>query len=300
MSHPHISPCNPEEVPAWIEMLDESFGYKGQMNFSYGIDFAPLFEVSSLPFSALFKKNGEIVSSGSLYIQEILTPLGSTKHGLIGAIATKEGHRGKGCSKDILEYLEKLALQFNLDGLLLWGSAQKDFYKNRGFYGVGNQQILSIESLDKSKDKSNAGFSREGWTISEVSSLYEKHLQRVVRSPERWNSVNLIRSCHKWEWVEAGKVTAYLGLDRGMDLNGFVHEWGGEGNALLKLVYDLRMKNPGLQWLTQKNLNDPIRDYLGKKAILCEDDMALFKPLNSRHDWGHYFDQAWLWGLDSM
>jgi hypothetical protein len=61
---------------------------------------------------------------------------------------------------------------------------------------------------------------------------------------ERWMSAH--RSV-EWFWIGDGQnCDAYVAIGRGIDLNGIVHEWGGNPQALRALLAWLKATRPGL------------------------------------------------------
>ncbi|HRK02601.1 MAG TPA: hypothetical protein PLH57_08035, partial [Oligoflexia bacterium] len=124
---------------------------------------------------------------------------------------------------------------------------------------------------------------------------------RCERTPEYWAELEKIRTCTRLQWLnEQGEATAYLAYNRGKDLKGVVHEWGGEGNALTKLAAVAASKNSDLTWLTHPGLADPIMGLAENRTSLkplMQSHLALFKPLTSRVI---DYSKFWFWGLDSL
>lgn len=295
MSAEGIKACAPHESEQWAEFLNRNFGYEqGQ---SYSTDFAPLFAPQALGGSRLFWKDGKIASSATLYPVTALTPAGRLNLGIVGAVATDESYRGQGLSTKLLTEVEKIADAKGLDAIVLW-SDQLEFYAKVGYQTVGRQEIYALNTLVK-PDTLAPGTAAYGWDWKQVRSLYEAHSSRIERSDDYWRSLENIRSCTRVQWLdEQGSVKAYLGFDRGKDLNGIIHEWGGDPQALHSLLWVVLHNRPNLLWLTHPSLNDSIRARLDDTPVV-QGHMALMKPLRPGLS-ARAFELLWFWGLDSL
>ncbi|MBI3557910.1 MAG: GNAT family N-acetyltransferase [Deltaproteobacteria bacterium] len=295
MSELVFRPCSPNESKSWAEFLDRNFGYTPPN--SYAVDFAPLFDSSALPRSCLVFDANKIVSSATLYPVTVVTPARQLQLAIIGAVATDEGFRGQGLSTHVLAELEIAARASQLDGIILW-SDKTEFYAKSGYTPVGKQLIISLEQLPKPSSMVE-GTPVYGWDWAQVRILYTRHRMRVARTESHWKSIEEIKSCTRVQWIDNnGRVLAYLGFDRGRDLNGIIHEWGGDKNALHCLLWTVLQSRPNLMWLTHPNLRDPILSILPDGRAI-DGTLALFKSLNPQVT-ATDLDTAWFWGLDSL
>jgi predicted N-acetyltransferase YhbS len=288
-------PCRPQDTLQWAEFLNRNFGYgPGQ---SYAVDFAPLFDQAALPLSQLVWKDEQIAASASLYPVVVVTPMAQLKLGVVGAVATDQQFRGQGLSTQVLKDIEQAALAKGLEGLILW-SDQTEFYAKSGYAPVGRQIICSLENLPAPYTMAH-GTAVYGWDWTQVRILYTRHSLRVARTEAHWKSLESIQSCTRLQWLDnEGRVKAYIGFDRGHDLKGIIHEWGGEAKALHCLLWTILQNRPSLMWLTHPDLNDPILPLL-PEVRGTEGTLALFKSL-SPAVLPEDLDQAWFWGLDSL
>jgi len=294
-----------QDLDALETLLNASFQYDA--NESYCVDFAPLFSNTTLESSRIITKNGTIAASGALHVSRVKVGSESFKAGIIGAIATAPQHRNAGLASQVLAELEGLALRHNCETLVLW-SDQVAFYEKLGFKAAGTQEIYLLTELfaainEKNLDRilnETKGSAAYGWN-EEVKALYQNHVFRCERTPEYWAELEKIRTCTRLQWLnEQGEATAYLAYNRGKDLKGVVHEWGGEGNALTKLAAVAASKNSDLTWLTHPGLADPIMGLAENRTSLkplMQSHLALFKPLTSRVI---DYSKFWFWGLDSL
>lgn len=279
----------------WEDFLNKNFGYEKPQ--SYAVDFAPLFETSALENSRLVWHEGRIVASATLYPVTVVTPQRDFRLGIVGAVATAPEFRGRGISSHVLGELEQAGRAAGLNGLVLW-SDKDDFYAKAGYTRVGRQLIYPLAGLAAPRSLTE-GTPIYGWDWPQVRELYAGHPLRVARTNDHWQGLERIRSCTRVQWVHNdGHVLAYLGFDRGRDLHGIVHEWGGNREALHCLVWTVLQSRPELLWLTHPALQDTIRPLLPQPPLV-DSHLALFKPLTpalSASD----LDDAWFWGLDSL
>lgn len=290
-----VRACGPAETEKWADFLNRNFGYAAGQN--YAIDFAPLFTADALARSRLAWKYGQIASSATLFPVTAVAPTTKIKLGIVGAVATDESFRGQGLSTRLLGELENLAHLSGLNAMILW-SDQVEFYAKAGYEPVGQQHIYMLETLPK-PDKLAPGTATYGWDWAQVRSLYEQHPLRMERGEQYWKALESIKSCTRVQWMDdQGKVKAYLGFDRGKDLHGIIHEWGGEAEALRSLTWIVLHNRPNLMWLTHPELNDPIRSLLTTPPV-SQGTLGLVKILKPGLS-KKAFDQTWFWGLDSL
>ena len=295
MSELETRPCSQNDLKSWGEFLDKNFGYAPPN--SYAVDFAPLFEASALQRSCLVFNEKQIVSSATLYPVTVVTPAKVLQLAIIGAVATDEGFRGQGLSTQVLAWLEESARALKMDGIVLW-SDKTEFYAKSGFAPAGKQLIISLEQLPKPTSMA-PGAPVYGWDWAQVRILYTRHRMRVARTEEHWKAIERIKSCTRIQWVDAsGRVQAYLGFDRGRDMNGIIHEWGGDKSALHCLLWTVLQSRPNLMWLTHPALRDPIMAILPDGRAI-DGTLALFKSLNPQVTAAD-LDNTWFWGLDSL
>jgi hypothetical protein len=223
-------------------------------------------------------------------------PLRRARLAIVGAVATEERFRGQGHSRQALERIELAACGAGAEGLILW-SDQEEFYAKAGFTRVGRQQIYALGAM-KEPASLAPGRAVFGWDETLVRALYEKHPMRLDRPDSYWKAISDITSCTRVQWCDpAGRVLAYLAYDRGHDLQGIVHEWGGEADALLSLVWTVLRNRPNLMWLTHPRMPDPISPLLGEPLV--DGSLALLKSFGSSTTAEELAD-AWFWGLDSL
>jgi hypothetical protein len=104
-----------------------------------------------------------------------------------------------------------------------------------------------------------------------------------------------------WMWLEGAspdQVSAFVGLGRGIDLPGVIHEWGGEPEAVRSLLFDLKGRVPELFLLSSPALLSEVGLSLREDFVPTDMALALVQrapevqnPIPA--------EQLWFWGLDS-
>lgn len=306
-----IRACTPQEIEKWIKFLNKELQYTAEEG-SYAVDFAPLFTEEALKRSRLLYRDenaGDILASAMLYPVKMKMVSGKElKVGIISAVATASDERGRGYASQIIAHIIDNAIQEKLDAVVLW-SDKNEFYSKFDFKPFPSQEIYILAPFVLEMPSEPSRYIVEpGWSIDEVTPLYELHRVREFRTKEYWDALQKIRSCKKYQCRDqkTGRVLAYLGFDRGKDMKSIIHEWGyGPGAeglmamwTLLKTVLNIR---PELHWMTNPNLRDGVRDFLlTRTQPVFQGDQGLMKVINEQYLPMHRENEIWFWGLDSL
>ena len=138
---------------------------------------------------------------------------------------------------------------------LLWGG-ETVLYERLGFELCGVQTRVPAGELELGepiRDFSSIKLGR-GWIPSLMTPLRMRGSGlRLAESDERW--IEAHRGVD-WYWLgEPEAPQAYAAIGRGIDLQGVVHEWGGESSDALKTLLQLvRMEHSEAQLLASPGL----------------------------------------------
>lgn len=223
-----------------------------------------------------------------------LGPGRNEKIGLIGAVCTHPDARGNGLGTRLLDELEAIAAAQGAGAICLWGQAQ-DLYERRGYRLVGKQWRIPASSLELSKYQPPSNIGR-GWHPGLLKLLQQSPLGVALEgSDEAWISRHLHMD---WRWTGKGGVpTAVIAMDKGIDLVGMIHTWGGDPEgvrALLSQAARERVNNEERQLLCHPEL---VPCALKPGSVRFEEPLCLAKPLAKPailEDRG-----LWFWGVDS-
>lgn len=166
---------------------------------------------------------------------------GKIKLGIIGAVATDPLYRGRGVASDAVSFLLKWLESQDVAMTVLWGS-DVGFYARFGFRPFGAQLMLGLKDYLETSHPQQArdvgkpsGIVKQGW----VDGIFNKMLQRRTGLKHELCDIEWIREHRHVEWFWMGspeQPDAYVGYGRGIDLQGLVHEWGGDPGALRTLL----------------------------------------------------------------
>ena len=167
--------------------------------------------------------------------------------GLIGSVTTAEEARGRGLASAVLDRAEAELAARGCALALLWAD-DPSFYERRGYRQVGAElDFLIGHELASSLPPSGSVTSLQPGDEGALHELYSAHGRRAGRSPEETRA--LLATPGMTTAVArdaAGRPDGYACLGRGHDLEGVVHEWGGDADAVLACLRGL-MAGPGAQ-----------------------------------------------------
>lgn len=236
--------------------------------------------------------------------------------GLVGSVCTAEHARGRGHASALLDLATERAATEGCAALLLWPD-DANFYARRGFSEAGTEMDL-VFGADRLQHLPRVEAHRAGsLEAPELIPLYLQHRARIDRDVSNFARLLSGPGLETLTCWEAGVCRAYAVCGRGGDMQGVVHEWGGDFEAVLGLVrahgerlllnsawpdYDLVvLAPPGEPTIVQTAIEfgaDVRVGCLGMArpispagAALLEECLPLRTPDGA---------QGFLWGLDSI
>jgi predicted GNAT family N-acyltransferase len=265
----------------------------------------PRFEIP-LRHQILGFMGSELVATASVLVRDLLRP--SRRVGIVGGVVVRDSARGQGLAKmGIDQILTFSEASLHLKDWVLW-TGNPRLYESFGFVPTGiqfrangipkwlvlenAQSVLTAEGMWPKEWRVIRGFSEPLW--NELKSrqtgftLNESHRSLV----ERFVNVD-------WWSLEdnGGKMRAFLGIGRGIDLPNMIHEWGGAEFELKMLVKEVLNAYPDPEWIFSPRMKT-VSPYLNHLSILGEDPLCywrtLAEPLSPLE-----VSELWFWGTDS-
>ncbi len=174
-----------------------------------------------------------LVTSAAARTTYIKAPRRTFKIALIGAVATHADYRGQGLASSAVARAIDWAISQGAALIALWGS-EHSLYRKLGFELAGAQFRTPLADLRLPAPREAAAVGK-GWIPTLFPLLQKREGGCVLQaSDEEW------LSRHKnveWFWLGSPKAPrAYAALGRGIDLEGIVHEWGGDEEASKELL----------------------------------------------------------------
>ncbi|MEO7164423.1 MAG: GNAT family N-acetyltransferase, partial [Bdellovibrionia bacterium] len=187
---------------------------------------------------------------------------------LIGAVATHPSWRGRGLASLLVNRALRWGEEQGAILAFLWGS-EHSLYQRLGFELCGEQFRMPLRSLglcDLTNSPDSGKISRN-W----VPELYD-----LVRA--RSGGLSLTNDDRLWfeahknvEWfylTNENNLEAYAAYGRGIDLQGIVHEWGGDKASLRRILWQIYKTNPNAELLGPASA---VTDFeIPKKSVISE------------------------------
>lgn len=158
------------------------------------------------------------------------------KVGAIGSVVTDPAHRGQGLSTKIIQDCISEARRQQCDIAVLW-TDQYDFYRRMGFELAGHEMSVTLDAT-YTVPTADLKFSDDLKVSPEaLHRLYSSHTVGTVRTTEEIRKFLTIPQTRLYTaWDNKGQLAAYAVVGKGVDLGGYVHEWGGGVSKLLPLL----------------------------------------------------------------
>ncbi|MBU6154720.1 MAG: GNAT family N-acetyltransferase [Bdellovibrionales bacterium] len=291
------------EVP-WDEanqvnlLVSEAFGYSPPH--SYFDDF-PVWSSRNVLRLGGYSGN-ELVSHVGIQFRNIKTAPAKTPVALIGAVATKESARGRGYGSALLRNaLEKID-QAGCSWSFLWGS-EHEFYSRFGFHLSGLQARARIADLFINNTGGDRIYDRftdtENGTKNKVFSGYVKEI--LDEFLMRRTGIEFLAEDGAWlhrqttvQWKHIENPFSFIGYERGLDLKGIVHEFGGNSSGIKSLLFHLLQENPEAQIIGSP---EQLIDIGFSRGSWESEGLCLARPKDSSISWNQEF---WISGLGAV
>ncbi len=233
--------------------------------------------------------DGSLAAAAGVRFCDLRNGPGWDRMAIIGCVATAAAHRGRGLASRLVSELIERSRNEGARAVLLFGN-DSGLYSRLGFAPVGRQARLPLETLALPLPGPGIRISR-GWNEAIFDLMRQRGSGlRLLEADLGWLSAH---RNSEWWWIGTeAEPLAYACVGRGIDLQGFVHEWGGQRAPLLTLLGALARGRPGLQLL-----GSPVE--LRARGLLevepLPEPACLCLPLVKGFEWMH---DTWLWGLD--
>jgi hypothetical protein len=205
---------------------------------------------------------------------------------MMGAVATHSAFRGRGYAAHLIEAAVQEVKRSEVDAIVLWDSSQSALYRRLGFNSFREEYLFRLSDFFLKPRKKAEWKLRSGWNDKIFQAVLDRRSGlRYEHRDLEWYS----RHRHtRWYWVEEkGLCVAWCAVNRGIDLNGIVHEWHGAGDCLQYLLSEVSVLEPGALLMGPE---PPEAGLSFEKTA-----QGLILPLRADLDWSKW----WFWGLDA-
>lgn len=274
-------PPQSNELSDVISFLDTHM--RKDQNWSVREEYPLAFSAQNLNNIRIIRENQNIVSHAVVKPILMKTPYAVLNVCTIGSVLTDPTKRQQGLSSQVINDCIDQAIALKGDILVLW-TDMFDFYKNFGFEMAGTEISLTINSTFQPQAP------RTDLKILNSSKIDAAALLRLfnLHSITSHRTVEDIRKCLQipnsrvyTAWNKQGQMEAYAIEGKGVDLQGYVHEWGGNTSALIEVFKNIQTtQNREIVVITPPQCKNLIRQCIDGGAQQFEGILAMIKILD--------------------
>ncbi|QDK44120.1 GNAT family N-acetyltransferase [Bdellovibrio sp. ZAP7] len=228
------------ELPQVLDFLNKKL--RSEAPWSIAAEYPTAFTPNNLHNMRIIADEERVLSHAVLKPLIIKSPHVIYKVAAIGSVVTDDQHRGQGLSTTVIKDCLRSAQEQSCDIAILWTDLF-DFYRRMGFELAGSEISFVIED-NFNMPVSNLSFSTDSKIAPDaIYRLYSQHSVNSVRSIEETRKFLSIPQTQIYTaWEPNGQLAAYAIEGKGIDLGGYIHEWGGSTSKLLSLLSFIRAK----------------------------------------------------------
>jgi GNAT superfamily N-acetyltransferase len=242
-----------------------------------------------LVFSEQNKNNLRIISDGEKILAHsaikyhlVKNVVGIFKVAAIGSVVTDSKHRNQGLSQAVLTDCINTAYNEGADFAILWTDLY-DFYRKLDFELAGHEISLILEkNLGLNLDEGHYVTETNKVAPEAINRLYSNHTVGTVRSAEEVRKFLSIPNSRVYcLWDRNNVIKAYAVEGKGMDLDGYIHEWGGDVPSLMQLFSHIREKqNRPIVVISPANSQNLIKNLKKAGATYNEGFLGMIRILH--------------------
>jgi len=232
-------PRTPEahELTKLVEFLNSNL----RENNSWPItsEYPTALSASNIHNMSIITDDEKIISHAVLKTLIVKTPQAIFKVGAIGSVVTDPDYREQGHSRKNIDNCLELAHKQECDLVILW-TDQFDFYRKFGFELAGYDYSYIIDKPREIENKSLRFVSGNNVDPAALQKIYALHTTQAVRNTDDFRQFLKIPNSNLFTaWSPENKLMAYAVEGKGADLLNYVHEWGGQVDALVDLLHHI-------------------------------------------------------------
>ena len=184
----------------------------------------------------IVRTEGRIVAHAALYVHAYRMLNHAFNVGIIGAVATSEGARGRGFASALVRELLVILPDHKVQVCALWSQAP-GFYERLGFVCAGREIIHTAtrEGMPEPEDSSRVRPARQA-DLPALRVIHNQEPSLTIRTAHEWDTWLGLPETSFFVLEHQGGISSYGVLGKGLDLQGCVHEWGGPEHLLPLLL----------------------------------------------------------------
>lgn len=237
-------PVAPElsELKDVYQFLDQRLrhGYSWSIQQEYPL----AFDARNLNNMRIIKNGSEVISHAVLKTNLLKTPHAIFHVGMIGSVTSSPDQQSQQLNSETVRSCLAQAEDMNCDFVILWTDAF-DFYRQFGFELAGKEMSLIINQSFQPPALQQPLKIIKGTQIDPQAllRLYNLHTVNTVRQIEDIKKCLQIPNSRVYTaWNTQNQIEAYAIEGKGIDLQGYIHEWGGKTSSLLHLFQHIQQE----------------------------------------------------------
>ncbi|MES2965193.1 MAG: GNAT family N-acetyltransferase [Bdellovibrionota bacterium] len=273
------------ELPHVVRFLDQNLRPKG--TWSITSEYPLAFAESNRNNIRIITDKDEVLSHAVVRPMIVKTPAGLFKIAGLGSVVTSTQHRNQGLSTQIIESCLQASKAHGCDFAILWTNLY-DFYRKLDFELAGSENSVLLDR-DIVGGEPNLKFMDSNKVAPEaIHRLYSQHTVTSLRTVSETREYLQIPNSRVYTaWDSTGQLKAYAIEGKGADLDGYVHEWGGNVPALLSLFAHIRKaQNRSITIIIPSHSQNLIRAFNERGLRLNEGFLGMIKILNTANLFG--------------
>ncbi len=223
-----------------VKFLDTNL--RNQSGWSVVDEYPTALTLQNIHNFRIMRDQEKILSNAVIKPTIIKTRRGLLKVGCLGSVVTSEQHRNQGLSQTVLiDCLESIKSQ-GCDIAILWTNLY-DFYRKLGFELAGGEVSLLIDKPLTVPPTTLKIIQNNKSDTQALFRLYSQHSVSSIRTLDEFEKYLKIPNSRLYTaWTPEGKLEAYAVEGKGVDLQGYIHEWGGTVDGLVALIAHMRIQ----------------------------------------------------------
>ncbi|QDK36627.1 GNAT family N-acetyltransferase [Bdellovibrio sp. NC01] len=267
------------ELPQVLDFLNKKL--RSEAPWSIAAEYPTAFTANNLHNMRIISDEERVLSHAVMKPLIIKSPHVIFKVGAIGSVVTDDQHRGQGLSTRVINDCLKLATEQSCDIAILWTDLF-DFYRKMGFELAGSEISFIIDE-EFDVPTSNLRFSTDSKVSPDaIYRLYSSHSVNSVRTIEETRKFLAIPETKVYTaWEANGQLAAYAIEGKGVDLGGYIHEWGGSVSKLMALFSFIRThKAQPYTIIVPKHATNLIEQLKAKPVMMNQGFLGMIKFVN--------------------
>lgn len=267
------------ELPQVFDFLTKNL--RSEAPWSIAAEYPTALTSNNIHNMRIIADEDRVVSHAVMKPLIIKSPHVIYKVGAIGSVVTDDLHRGQGLSTQIINDCLKSASEQSCDIAILWTDLF-DFYRRMGFELAGSEISFVIED-NFPIAASSLRFSTDSKISPDaIYRLYSTHSVNSVRTIEETRKFLAIPETKVYTaWEANGQLAAYAIEGKGVDLGGYIHEWGGSVSKLMALLSFIRaQKNQPFTVICPRHATNLIEQLKQKPVTMNQGFLGMIKLVN--------------------